>query len=72
VLLAVGRDVGITVLKLHGFEVADDPHRLGTAAVIVFVAGIVHALGRREIVPLSCSPASFCRSGSQTNFGLRG
>lgn len=45
VFLAVGGDVGVAVLELHGLQVADEAYGLGAAAVVVLAAGIVHALG---------------------------
>ena len=43
-LLAIGGDVGVAVLKPHGLEVADEADRLGAGAVVVLLAGIIHTL----------------------------
>lgn len=48
VLLAVGGNICVIVLKLHGFKVSDEACGFGATAVVVFMAGVVHALDRER------------------------
>ena len=45
-LLAVGGNICVVVLELHGLEISDETYGFGATAVVVFLAGIVHALHR--------------------------
>ena len=44
--LAVGRNICVIVLELHGLEIPDETDGFGATTVVVFMAGVVHALDR--------------------------